>query len=69
MLRRAMTALMTDDHRLVAEVSRMDNAVDRLDDAVKLYVTRLTRESLDERDGHRAMDVIASPSTCSTLAL
>ena len=59
MLRRAMTALMTDDRRLVAEVSRMDNAVDKLDEAVKLYVTRLTRESLDERDGHRAMEIIA----------
>jgi phosphate:Na+ symporter len=59
MLRQAMTALMTDDRRLVAEVSRMDNAVDKLDEAVKLYVTRLTRESLDERDGHRAMEIIS----------
>jgi phosphate:Na+ symporter len=59
MLRQAMTALMTDDRRLVAEVGRMDDTVDKLDEAVKLYVTRLTRESLDERDGHRAMDIIA----------
>jgi len=59
MLLQGMTALMTDDRRLVAEVSRMDNAVDKLDEAVKLYVTRLTRESLDERDGHRAMEIIA----------
>lgn len=59
MLRQAMTALMTDDRRLVVEVSRMDNAVDKLDEAVKLYVTRLTRESLDERDGLRAMEIIS----------
>jgi phosphate:Na+ symporter len=59
MLRQAMTALMTDDRRLVAEISRTDNTVDKLDEAVKLYVTRLTRESLDERDGHRAMEIIA----------
>ncbi len=59
MLRQAMTALMTDDRRLVAEVSRMDNAVDKLDEAAKLYVTQLTRESLDERDGHRAMEIVA----------
>lgn len=59
MLRQAMTALMTDDRRLVAEVCRMDNIVDKLDEAVKLYVTRLTRESLDERDGYRAMEIIA----------
>lgn len=54
-----MTALMTDDRRLVADVSRMDNAVDKLDEAVKLYVTQLMRQSLDERDGHRAMEIIA----------
>jgi phosphate:Na+ symporter len=59
MLLQSMTALMTDDRRLAAEVSRMDNTVDGLDEAVKLYVTRLTRESLDERDGHRAMEIIA----------
>jgi phosphate:Na+ symporter len=50
---------MTDDRKLVAEISRMDNAVDSLDEAVKLYVTKLTRESLDDADGHRAMEIIA----------
>jgi phosphate:Na+ symporter len=59
MLRRSMTALITDDRRLVSEISRMDNAVDRLNEAVKLYLTRLTRESLGERDGHRAMEIIS----------
>jgi len=59
MLRRTMSALMTDDRRLVAEISELDNAVDRLDEAVKLYITKLTRESLGERDSHRAMEIIA----------
>jgi phosphate:Na+ symporter len=59
MLRQSMTALMTDDRKLVAELSRMDNLVDRLDEAIKLYVTRVTREPLDERDGHRAMEIIS----------
>ncbi|HXW24168.1 MAG TPA: Na/Pi cotransporter family protein [Xanthobacteraceae bacterium] len=59
MLRQAIVALMTDDRKLVAEVSRTDNAVDRLDEAIKLYVTKITRESLDERDGRRAMEIIA----------
>jgi phosphate:Na+ symporter len=59
MLRQSMTALMTDDRKLVAELSRMDNTVDRLDEAIKLYVTAITRESLDERDGHRAMEIIS----------
>ncbi len=59
MLRKAMTALMSNDRKLAAEVSRMDNIVDRLDEAIKLYVTKVTRESLDDRDGRRAMDIIA----------
>jgi phosphate:Na+ symporter len=59
MLRKAMTAIMTNDRKLAAEVSRMDNIVDRLDEAIKLYVTKVTRESLDDRDGRRAMEIIS----------
>jgi phosphate:Na+ symporter len=59
MLRQVMTALMTNDRKLAEEVSRMDNAVDRLDEAVKLYITKLTRGSLDERDGRRAMEIVS----------
>ena len=44
---------------LAAEVSRMDNIVDRLDEAIKLFVTKVTRESLEDRDGQRAMEVIS----------
>jgi phosphate:Na+ symporter len=59
MLRQAMTVLMSNDRKLAAEVSRMDNIVDRLDESIKLYVTKVTRESLDDRDGRRAMEIIA----------
>ena len=59
MLRQTMAALMTNDRALVAEISRMDDAVDKLDEAVKLYLTKLTRESLGERDGRRAMEIIS----------
>jgi phosphate:Na+ symporter len=59
MLRRTMTALMTDDRKMAADICRMDDAVDRLDEAVKLYVTKLTRESLNQQDGHRAMEIIS----------
>jgi phosphate:Na+ symporter len=54
-----MTALLSNDRKLAAEVSRMDNIVDRLDEATKLYITKLTRESLDEREGARAMEIVA----------
>ena len=59
MLRQVMTAILTNDRALAGEVSRMDNAVDRLDEAIKLYVTRLTRGSLDDRESRRAMEIIA----------
>jgi len=59
MLRQAMTAFLTSDRKLVAEVSRMDDAVDSLNRAVKLYVTRITRDSLDDSDGHRAMEIVS----------
>jgi phosphate:Na+ symporter len=59
MLRQTMTALLANDRKLVAEISRMDNAVDSLNEAVKLYVTRMTRDSLDDRDGYRAMEIVS----------
>jgi phosphate:Na+ symporter len=59
MLRETMIALMTDDRRLVSTIERMDNAVDKLHEAIKLYVTKITRESLDDREGSRAMEIIA----------
>jgi phosphate:Na+ symporter len=59
MLRKVMAAIMTNDRALVDQVSRMDNAVDSLNEAIKLYVTKLTRGSLDEREGQRAMEIIS----------
>jgi len=59
MLRNVMTAMMTNDRALVDQVSSMDNAVDSLDEAIKLYVTKLTRGSLDDREGKRAMEIVS----------
>jgi phosphate:Na+ symporter len=59
MLRKVMAAMMTNDRGLVDQVSKMDNSVDSLNEAIKLYVTKLTRGSLDEREGQRAMEIVA----------
>jgi len=59
MLRKVMAAMMTNDRSLVDQVSKMDTSVDGLDEAIKLYVTKLTRGSLDEHEGHRAMEIIS----------
>ena len=59
MLRQTIDALMNDDRKLVADIEQMDNAVDRLHEAIKLYVTKITRESLDDRESYRAMEIVA----------
>lgn len=59
MLRKSIDAFTMDDRRLVSEIERMDNDVDCLHEAIKLYVTRITRESLDDSDSRRAMEIIA----------
>jgi phosphate:Na+ symporter len=51
--------MMTNDRGLVDQVSKADNAVDGLDEAIRLYLTKLTRGSLDEREGKRAMEIIS----------
>jgi phosphate:Na+ symporter len=59
MLRDVMAALMNNDRALVSKVSRLDNVVDRLNEAIKLYITKLTRDALDEREGRRAMEIVS----------
>jgi phosphate:Na+ symporter len=59
MLRQTLDVLRTDDRELAVAVARMDNAVDRLHEEIKLYVTAVTRESLDEPEGRRAAEILA----------
>jgi phosphate:Na+ symporter len=59
MLRQVMTGMMTNDRASIVQVSRMDNTVDTLDGAIRLYLTNLTRGSLDDREGKRAMEIIS----------
>jgi phosphate:Na+ symporter len=59
MLRDVMRALLTNDRALITQVSRQDRAVDKLSEAVKLYVTELTRGGLAERESQRATEIIS----------
>ena len=54
-----MTALLTNDKRSIALVSQGDDVVDRLEKSVRLYITRLTRENLDEREARRAAEIMS----------
>jgi phosphate:Na+ symporter len=58
MLQRSMTALMTNDRKLVDQVCKMDDTVDRLHEAIKMYVVKVTRDSLDDHEGQRAMEIV-----------
>ena len=54
-----MTAILTNDRKLVVEICRQDNAVDRLHEAIKFYVVKVTSDSLDAPEGNRAMEIMA----------
>jgi phosphate:Na+ symporter len=58
MLRGALDAFRTDDRKLVHEIRRMDDVLDRLHDAIKRYLTQISLEDLDERDARRVSDVL-----------
>jgi phosphate:Na+ symporter len=59
MLRQSIDALITSDRKLVTVIEDMDDSVDKLHEAIKFYITQITRESLDESEAKRAMEIIA----------
>jgi phosphate:Na+ symporter len=59
MLHGMFEAIRTNDSRKVEEVIRLDDDVDRLYTAVKLYLTQISREDLDERDSRRWTEIIS----------
>jgi len=54
-----LTVLKTNDRMLAERLRRMDDVVDELYTAVKLYLTQVSREALDEREGRRWADIIS----------
>ena len=59
MLHGMLEAIRTNDERKVEEVIKLDDDVDRLYTAVKLYLTQISREDLDERDSRRWTEIIS----------
>jgi phosphate:Na+ symporter len=59
MLHGMLKAIRTDDAKLVDEVVKLDDDVDRLYTAVKLYLTQISRVELDERDGRRWTEIMS----------
>lgn len=59
MLQQVMTALLTNDKRSADQVPQMDDIIDKLEKAVRLYITRLTREKLNAYESRRATEIIS----------
>ncbi len=59
MLNGVLEVMRTDDAARVNEIIKLDDDVDRLYTAVKLYLTQISREQLDERDSRRWAEIIS----------
>ncbi|MEM8647209.1 MAG: Na/Pi cotransporter family protein, partial [Pseudomonadota bacterium] len=59
MLSHAFNALESNDAKLCDRASKLDDKLDSLYEAIKLYVTELTRLELEERESRRALDIIS----------
>jgi phosphate:Na+ symporter len=58
MLHGMLDVIRNNDSAKVAEIIKLDDDVDRLYTAVKLYLTQISREQLDERDARRWTEII-----------
>src|SRR6266446_2350035 len=59
MLRGALDSLDRGDRKRVTETARMDNVLDRLDTAIKQYLTSIDTDALDEMDHRRLSEILA----------
>ena len=54
-----LTVLKTNDRVLAARFRKMDDVVDDLYTAIKLYLTQISREALEEKEGRRWADIVS----------
>src|SRR5690606_13057958 len=59
MLQHAFAAFDNGDRRRLAEAKRLDDTLDRLNGAIKTYVSALDQESLTDVDRRRATEILA----------
>ena len=58
MLRELITVFRTDDQKLMQRLSELDNDVDTLYEAIKLYLTEASRAGTTEEESKRIIDAI-----------
>jgi phosphate:Na+ symporter len=59
MLTGMLTVLKTNDRALADRLRKMDDIVDDLYTAIKLYLTQISREALEETEGRRWADIVS----------
>ncbi|MDX1606045.1 MAG: Na/Pi cotransporter family protein [Candidatus Competibacterales bacterium] len=59
LLRRVIDMFEAEDKRSVTELGRIDDEIDRMNQAIKLYLTDLSRNQLSETDSRRCMTLTA----------
>lgn len=59
MLRGVMTVVRTNDLQLSQDLRKMDDTVDELYSSIKYYLTKISREQLNEKESRRWTDIIS----------
>jgi phosphate:Na+ symporter len=59
MLAGVLMVLKTNDRALAERLRAMDDVVDDLYTAIKLYLTQVSREALDDKEGRRWADIVS----------
>ena len=54
-----LTVLKTNDRALAQRLRKMDDVVDDLYTAIKLYLTQISREALEDKEGRRWADIVS----------
>jgi phosphate:Na+ symporter len=58
MLRGTLEVFRDNNERLREEIEELDDAVDKLNEAIKLYLTKVSRETMSDKDGRRVIEII-----------
>jgi phosphate:Na+ symporter len=59
MLRKLEGLFSADDRRRIAEIRRTDDVLDRLNDEIQRYLTKISREELGDDDRQRLNEILA----------
>ena len=58
MLRQALVVFENSDAKLVRDVEKQDDAVDRLHEAIKLYLVKMSKEEMTDEESRRYLEIL-----------